>query len=89
MPRSFALCDQMEAFIDAQVASGQYQTADEAVRDALNLLHDQTKLGAMGEAELRRLAEEGRASGLSSEDGTAFLDRLVEGYRGMIRQGEA
>lgn len=32
-------------------------------------------------AELRRLAEEGRLSGLSDEDGDAFLNRLEAKYR--------
>jgi putative addiction module CopG family antidote len=89
MPRSFALGDQMEAFIDAQVEAGRYHNADEVVRDALCLLNDQAKLGAMDEVELRRLAEDGRASGLSTEDGAAFLDRLAEKYRGMMRQARA
>jgi hypothetical protein len=34
--------------------------------------------------ELRRLAEEGRVSGLSDEDGEAFLARLEAKYRAMM-----
>lgn len=34
--------------------------------------------------ELRRLAEEGKASGLSKEDGESVLDRLEAKYRGLI-----
>jgi hypothetical protein len=37
-------------------------------------------------AELRRLVEEGRASGLSEEDGEAFLDRLKAKYRAMAER---
>jgi hypothetical protein len=33
--------------------------------------------------ELRRLAEEGAASGLSEEDGEAVLDRLEAEYRSL------
>jgi hypothetical protein len=41
-------------------------------------------------AELRRLAEEGKASGLSDEDGEALIDRLEVKYRGLAaRKSEA
>ena len=85
MPRSFALGDRFEAFIDAQVEGGRYNNASEVVRDALRLLEDQEKLRELKLAELRRLAEEGRATGLSAEDGEAVLDRLEAKYRAMIR----
>ena len=35
-------------------------------------------------AELRRLAEEGEASGLSEEDGEALIARLEAKYRNLI-----
>lgn len=35
MPRSYALGDRFEAFIDAQVKGGRYNNASEVVRDAL------------------------------------------------------
>jgi hypothetical protein len=38
-------------------------------------------------AELRRLAEEGRLSGLSDEDGQAVLDRLEAKYRLLAELG--
>ena len=59
--RSFALGDRFEAFIDAQVQGGRYNNASEVVRDALRLLEDREKLRELKLAELRRLAEEGRA----------------------------
>ena len=59
------------------------------MRDALRLLEDQEKLRELRLAELRRLAEEARASGLSAEDGEAVLDRLEAKYRAMIRSSEA
>lgn len=34
-------------------------------------------------AELARLAEEGKASGLSDEDGEALIDRLIAKYRSL------
>ena len=89
MPRSFALRDRFEASIDAQLQGGRYNNASEVVRDALRLLEDQEKLRGLRLAELRRLAEEGRASGLSADDGEAVLDRLDAKYRAMIRSSEA
>lgn len=89
MPRSFALGERFEAFIDAQVQGGRYNNASEVVRDALRLLEDQEKLRELSLAELGRLSEEGRASGLSAEDGEAVLDRLEAKYRTMIRSAGA
>jgi antitoxin ParD1/3/4 len=88
MPRSFALGDRFEAFIDTQVEGGRYNNASEVVRDALRLLEDQEKLRELRLAELRRAAEEGRLSGLSDEDGDAFLDRMEARYRRIIKPAE-
>ena len=40
MPRSFALGDHFEAFIEAQVQGGRYNNASEVVRDALRLIEE-------------------------------------------------
>jgi hypothetical protein len=40
-------------------------------------------------AELRRLVEEGRKSGLSSVDGNVMLDRLEKKYRALVRRHRA
>jgi antitoxin ParD1/3/4 len=85
MPRSFALGERFESFIDAQVKGGRYNNASEVVRDALRLLEDHEKLREFRLSELRRLADDGRASGLGAEDGDAVLDRLDAKYRAMIR----
>jgi len=82
MPRSFALGERFEAFIDAQVRGGRYNNASEVVRDALRLLEDQEQMRGLRLAELRRMAEAGEASGVSVEDGAAFLERLEARYRG-------
>ena len=42
MPRSFALGDHSEEFIDAQVNGGRYNNASEVVRDALRLEEDRS-----------------------------------------------
>ncbi len=89
MPRSYALGEHFEAFIDAQVEGGRYNNASEVVRDALRLLEEQETLRELRYAELRRLAEEGQASGLSEEDGESVLDRLDAKYRAMITRRRA
>jgi antitoxin ParD1/3/4 len=83
MPRSFALGDHFEEFIDAQVTGGRYNNASEVVRDALRLLEDQER---QRQLELRRLLDQGQASGVSDEPGEAALDRLEAKYRGMTKR---
>jgi antitoxin ParD1/3/4 len=85
MPRSFALGDRFEAFIDAQVDGGRYNNASEVVRDALRLLEDLENLRELRLADVQRLSDEGRVSGLSDYDGGAALDRLEAKYRAMVQ----
>ena len=80
MPRSFALGDRFEAFIDAQVESGRYNNASEVVRDGLRLLEDYELTLRSRVDELRALVDEGGASGMSANDGSDFLDRLRAKY---------
>ncbi len=81
MASSYTLGSRFEAFVRGLVESGRYNTASEVVRDGLRLLEDREQLREIKVAELRRLAEEGRLSGLSDEDGQAVLDRLEAKYR--------
>jgi antitoxin ParD1/3/4 len=80
MPRSFALGERFESFIDEQVRSGRYNNASEVVRAGLRLLEDWEELRALKLAELRRAVAEGEASGVSEEDPDAFFDRLAARY---------
>lgn len=89
MPRSFALGERFEAFIDAQVQGGRYNNASEVVREALRLLEDHEQLREIKRVALRELAEEGKKSGPSPEDGEALLDRLEAKYRARIRSADA
>jgi antitoxin ParD1/3/4 len=86
MPRSYVLGEHFEQFINAQVKGGRYNNASEVVRDALRLLEDQETLREFQRAELRRLAAEGEASGLSDADGESVLSRLETKYRAMTVQ---
>lgn len=65
------------------VASGRYNNASEVLRDGLRLLEERERLREIKVLELRRLAEEGRLSGLSEDDGEAVLDRLEAKYRAL------
>jgi putative addiction module CopG family antidote len=65
---------------------GLYNNASEVVRDALHLLEDQER---QRQLELRRLLDQGRASGVSDEPGEAVLDRLETKYRSMTKRRRA
>jgi antitoxin ParD1/3/4 len=88
MPSSFTLGLQFEAFVKGLVQSGRYNNASEVVREGLRLLEDRERLRETKIAKLRRLAEEGRLSGLSEEDGEAVIDRLEAKYQALA-QGDA
>jgi antitoxin ParD1/3/4 len=81
MPSSYTLGSRFEALVKGLVESGRYNNASEVVREGLRLLEDREKLREVKLAELRRLAEEGRLSGISDDDGEAVLDRLEAKYR--------
>ena len=86
MTSSYSLGARFEAFVKGLVESGRYDNASEVVRDGLRLLEDRERLREIKVAELRRLAEEGRLSGLSVEDGEAVFDRLEAKYRAMAER---
>ena len=87
MPSGYTLGARFEAFVKELVASGRYNNASEVVRDGLRLLDEREKLREIKVAELRRLAEEGRLSGLSEDEGEAVLDRLEAKYQAMAADG--
>ena len=68
-----------DAFIERQIATGRFETADEVVKAALELLQD-------GEAELdaiRQALIEGEESGFAEEfDPEEFLQRLHREHAG-------
>jgi len=83
MASSYTLGVHFEAFIRSLVESGRYNSASEVLRDGLRLLEDRETLREMKMTELRRLVEEGGSSGLSEQDGEAFLDELEAKYGAM------
>jgi antitoxin ParD1/3/4 len=85
MPRSYALGEHFEAFIEAQVRSGRYNNASEVVRAGLRLLEDSEQRRGLKLVELRRLVEEGRLSGEGSPAEDVFA-RLEARYRAMAER---
>lgn len=83
MPSSYILGEHFESFIRRLVESGRYGSASEVVRDGLRLLEDEERLRELRVAEIRKLVEEGRRSGLAEEDPEAFFDRLEAKYAAM------
>jgi antitoxin ParD1/3/4 len=80
MPRSYALGNHFEEFIDDQVASGRFNNASEVVRAGLRLLEDKEKPTALSLDDVRRLIQEGIVSG-PSKPVVEVLDRLEKKYR--------
>ncbi len=85
MPRSYALGDRFEHFIETQVKSGRYNNASEVVRAGLRLLEDREKPPALTLDDLRSLIHDGIESG-PGKPTKAVLDRLEEKYRRLAGQ---
>ncbi len=85
MPRSYALGEHFERFVEDQVKSGRYNNASEVVRAGLRLLEDAEKPPAVTLDELRALIREGADSGPGKPVSDA-LDRLEEKYLGMAAE---
>jgi antitoxin ParD1/3/4 len=78
-----SLTDEMAKYVEAEVASGDYVSASEVVRDALRTLKHARE---MEEEELRILREEVRL-GIEAADRGEFSDRtLDEIYQAALRE---
>lgn len=85
MPRSYALGERFEAFVEAQVKSGRYNNASEVVRAGLRLLEDSEQARELKLAELHRLVAEGQRSGEGHPAEDVFA-RLEAKYRTMAER---
>jgi antitoxin ParD1/3/4 len=82
MPRSFALGERFERFIEEKVRSGRFGNASEVVRAGLRLLEDQERRRELELEKLRQSIEEGRKSGPPRPADQVF-ERLEARYREM------
>jgi antitoxin ParD1/3/4 len=75
---NITLKPEQEALIHAKLQSGQYQTIDDVIQAALNLLDEQDKADEQWVIETRRKVEEGIASLERGEgiDGETFVNQL-------------
>ena len=88
MPRSFALGDHFERFIEAQVKNGRFNNASEVVRAGLRLLEDaetvsEEKLRKLDEAIARGLADAEAGRMKPAEE---VFDRLEAKFRTMAEK---
>ena len=79
---SVALPPEMVAVVRAAVASGEYSSASEVIREALRAWKLRKKVATMELEELRRLVQEGVDSGPGIAAETVF-SRLREKYSAM------
>ena len=79
MPRSFALGNRFEHFIDTQVKSGRFNNASEVVRAGLRLLEDSEKPVSLSLDDIRNLVREGMDGG-PGQSAHTVLDNLEEKY---------
>ena len=86
---SIALPPEMVAIVRAAVATGEYASSSEVIRDALRDWTHKRSLRQQGVAELRQLWQEALADkspGVSPEE---VLDRLERRYRAIADAGGA
>ena len=76
---NITLKPEQEALIHAKVQSGQYQTVDDVIQAALDLLDEQDKADEQWLIETRAKVEEGIASLERGEgiDGETFVNQLL------------
>lgn len=77
--RSITLSAELATAVDDAVATGEYASASEVIRDALRLWKERRDLFGYTVEELRALIQEGIDSG-PAEDGSAFMEKLMATY---------
>ncbi len=86
---SIALTEELAREIEQAVASGDYSTASEVVRDALRAWKRERSGREAAVARLRELYEEGLASGEPIEGGFDAEDIIRRGRERMAKKREA
>jgi antitoxin ParD1/3/4 len=82
MPRSYALGERFERFIEEKVRSGRFGNASEVVRAGLRLLEYRERRRELELEKLRQAIDEGRSSGAPKPADEVF-ERLEAKYREM------
>jgi antitoxin ParD1/3/4 len=80
--RSISLSPELAAAVDCAVEAGEFNSASEVVRDALRQWKERRDLLGYTVEELRRLWDEGVASG-EAKHGGEVMDRLRTKYSAM------
>lgn len=86
MPRSYALGEHFERFVEERVKSGRFNNASEVVRAGLRLLERQERKWELELEKLRQSIEDGRRSGPPKPADEVF-GRLEGKYREMSKSG--
>ncbi len=87
--RSITLTPELAEAIDGAVKAGEYASEDEAIADALREWKERRDNHGYTVAELRRAIQEGIESGISSEDGRDFLQRMRKKYQDLADRVQA
>lgn len=74
---SFNFPPDLQQWIEARLAEGRYADAGDYIRDLVRRDQERASLWEEDTARVRKLIEEGEASGLSDEDPFALIERLV------------
>ncbi len=77
--RNVSLTDHLDQFVDASVASGQFQNASEVVREALRLLERQRREDDLKLEALRQAIEIGRRDAAAGRTVNVEVDE-IDGY---------
>lgn len=81
---SIALPAEMVAMLRGAVATGEYASSSEVVRDALRDWHRKRELRQQGVADLRRLWQEALADKSPGVAADEVLDRLERKYKAIV-----
>ena len=81
---TIALTPEMAGFVREVVATGQYASTSEAIREAVREWQERRDLLGYTVEELRGLVQEGLESGIS--DATSMADIIADAKRSLVNQ---